>query len=54
MPVRYDPANGNRVLVDRARATQVWAALKADEAIPASATEGTAAGEAEGVVAGTE
>jgi LCP family protein required for cell wall assembly len=54
MPVRYDPANGNRVLVDRARAAQVWAALKADEKIPASATEGTAAGEAEGVVAGAE
>ncbi|MDQ0811169.1 LCP family protein required for cell wall assembly [Streptomyces sp. B3I7] len=53
MPVRYDPANGNRVLVDEAKAAQVWAALKGGRAVPASATEGTAAGEASGVVSGS-
>jgi LCP family protein required for cell wall assembly len=52
MPVRYDPADGNRVLVDQAKASLVWGALRGDEAIPASATEGTAAGEASGVVSG--
>ncbi|MBV2353259.1 LCP family protein [Streptomyces sp. J2-1] len=50
MPVRYDPADPNRVLVLRARAAQVWNALGQDRAIPASATEGTATGEARGVV----
>jgi LCP family protein required for cell wall assembly len=53
MPVRYDPTNGNRVLVDEAKAAQVWTALKGDKAIPASATEGTASGEAKGVVSGS-
>ncbi|MET8944232.1 LCP family protein [Streptomyces sp. NPDC004542] len=50
MPVRYDPANPNRVLVQKAKADLVWAALKNDEPIPASATKGTATGEAKGVV----
>jgi hypothetical protein len=53
MPVRYDPANGNRVLVDEAKAAQVWTALKGDKAIPSAATEGTASGEAKGVVSGS-
>ncbi|MDW8805939.1 LCP family protein [Streptomyces scabiei] len=54
MPVQYDPDDPNRVLMDRAKAKQVWAALKADRPIPRSATKGTATGSAEGVVsAGT-
>lgn len=51
MPVQYDPADPNRVLVDEKKSTQVWAALKADRTIPKSATKGTATGTAEGVVA---
>ena len=50
MPVTYDPANGNRVLIEKTKAQQVWAALKNDRPIPKSATEGTATGEAKGVV----
>jgi len=50
MPVRYDPANPNRVIVEKAKAQQVWTALKNDRAIPKSATKGTATGEAKGVV----
>ncbi|MEU9735033.1 LCP family protein [Streptomyces sp. NPDC048002] len=50
MPVQYDPADGNRVLVEEEKAAQVWKALKADKAIPKSATEGTATGQAEDVV----
>ncbi|MFJ9716421.1 LCP family protein [Streptomyces sp. NPDC101213] len=50
MPVRYDPANRNRVIVEKAKAQQVWTALKEDLPIPESATEGTATGEAAGVV----
>ncbi|MFJ8632697.1 LCP family protein [Streptomyces sp. NPDC093568] len=50
MPVQYDPADPNRVIVAEAKAKQVWAALKADEPIPKSATEGTAKGDANGVV----
>ncbi|EGX57413.1 hypothetical protein SZN_23046 [Streptomyces zinciresistens K42] len=50
MPVRYDPADPNRVVVARAQADQVWQALKNDRPIPKSATEGTARGEADGVV----
>lgn len=51
MPVQYDPDDLNRVLVDEAKAKRVWAALKADKAIPKSATKGTATGSADGVVA---
>ncbi|GHE61466.1 LCP family protein [Streptomyces capitiformicae] len=51
MPVQYDPADPNRVLVDEKKSAQVWAALKADRTIPKSATKGTATGTAEGVVA---
>ncbi|MFE4669527.1 LCP family protein [Streptomyces sp. NPDC056716] len=50
MPVQYDPANLNRVLLDETKADQVWTALKADKPIPKSATEGTATGQADGVV----
>ncbi|MET8245785.1 LCP family protein [Streptomyces sp. NPDC005202] len=50
MPVRYDSANANRVVVAQAKAKLVWDALKNDRPIPASATKGTATGEAKGVV----
>ncbi|WP_406332885.1 LCP family protein [Streptomyces sp. NBC_00203] len=50
MPVQYDSANANRVLVDTAKAELVWKALKNDQAIPKSATKGTATGTAKGVV----
>ncbi|GAA3799597.1 LCP family protein [Streptomyces phyllanthi] len=50
MPVRYDPADGNRVLVDETKSQQVWKALREDRPIPKSATKDTAAGEADGVV----
>ncbi|GHF62096.1 LCP family protein [Streptomyces griseosporeus] len=53
MPVQYDPADPNRVIVARAKAQQVWTALKNDRPIPAAATEGTATGEARGVVSGS-
>ncbi|MEU0050756.1 LCP family protein [Streptomyces sp. NPDC006184] len=52
MPVRYDPANPNRVLLERSKAALVWNALKNDRPIPRAATEGTATGEATGVVTG--
>ncbi|MCD7439285.1 LCP family protein [Streptomyces lincolnensis] len=50
MPVQYDPADPNRVIVEEPKAQQVWTALKNDRAIPRSATEGTAKGDAGGVV----
>ncbi|MFF9676413.1 LCP family protein [Streptomyces eurythermus] len=50
MPVQYDPANPNRVLLDTAKAQLVWNALRNDQEIPRAATEGTATGEAKGVV----
>ncbi|MEU6592514.1 LCP family protein [Streptomyces sp. NPDC046881] len=50
MPVQYDPANPNRVLLAKSKAQLVWNALRNDEPIPASATKGTATGEAKGVV----
>ncbi|MFJ4688245.1 LCP family protein [Streptomyces sp. NPDC091377] len=50
MPVQYDPADGNRVLLDEAKADQVWKALKADRPIPKSATKNTATGQADGVL----
>lgn len=50
MPVVYDPADANRVLIEKNKARQVWDALRNDRSIPASATEDTAAGEARGVV----
>jgi LCP family protein required for cell wall assembly len=50
MPVRYDPANPNRVLMEKQKAQLVWDALKNDRPIPKGATAGTAGGEANGVV----
>ncbi|MFF9204674.1 LCP family protein [Streptomyces sp. NPDC014986] len=50
MPVIYDPADANRVLVEETRARQVWDALRNDRTIPAAATEGAATGEAKDVV----
>ncbi|MGW1066469.1 LCP family protein [Streptomyces aureus] len=50
MPVQYDPADANRVLVDKPKAELVWKALEADRPIPKAATEGTATGTAKGVV----
>ncbi|MFF4399395.1 LCP family protein [Streptomyces sp. NPDC001480] len=50
MPVQYDPANPNRVIVQQTKAKQVWTALKNDRPVPASAVKGTATGEAKGVV----
>ncbi|MFD7433374.1 LCP family protein [Streptomyces sp. NPDC059861] len=50
MPVRYNPADPNRVLLDEAKAQRVWDALKNDRPIPRSATEGSATGEARGVI----
>ncbi|MEU9287922.1 LCP family protein [Streptomyces sp. NPDC048275] len=50
MPVQYDSANINRVLVDEDKSQLVWKALKNDRAIPKAATEGTATGTAKGVV----
>ncbi|MFG2310156.1 LCP family protein [Streptomyces sp. NPDC048566] len=50
MPVQYDSADANRVLVDHTKADQVWKALKSDQPIPKAATEGTATGSAKDVV----
>jgi LCP family protein required for cell wall assembly len=50
MPVQYDPANPNRVIMAPAQARLVWTALKHDRPIPEAATAGTATGEAKGVV----
>ncbi|MFG3103346.1 LCP family protein [Streptomyces sp. NPDC048182] len=52
LPVQYDPADANRVLVEKDKAAQVWSALKRDKPIPADATEGGAKGGADGVVSG--
>ncbi|MET9830577.1 LCP family protein [Streptomyces sp. NPDC006385] len=50
MPVQYDPADPNRVLVEKEKSQLVWDALKADRPIPEAATRGTATGDAKGVV----
>ncbi|MET9562571.1 LCP family protein [Streptomyces tauricus] len=50
LPVQYDPADGNRVLVAKDKAAQVWEALRNDRPIPKSAMKGTASGDAKGVV----
>lgn len=50
MPVQYDPADGNRVLMLKSKADMVWKALKNDRPIPKAATEDTATGTAKGVV----
>ncbi|MFG1811243.1 LCP family protein [Streptomyces sp. NPDC049040] len=43
LPVRYDPADRNRVQPIEAKAAMVWAALRADKPIPAAAVQGSAA-----------
>ncbi|MGX1564510.1 LCP family protein [Streptomyces sp. NPDC055506] len=50
MPVAYDPADPNRVLLQEKKADQIWKALEQDKPIPKSATKGSASGEAKGVV----
>ncbi|MFJ5711042.1 LCP family protein [Streptomyces sp. NPDC093105] len=50
LPVRYDPADPNRVVPVDEKARQVWTALEDDLPVPASATKDTATGKAEGVV----
>ncbi|MFF8803766.1 LCP family protein [Streptomyces omiyaensis] len=50
LPVRYDPRDPNRVVPLEKQAAQVWKALEGDLPIPASATEATATGKADGVV----
>jgi LCP family protein required for cell wall assembly len=50
MPVRYDPADPNRVLLEKTKAQLMWDALKHDRPIPEAATQGTATGSAKGVV----
>ncbi|MFC4471609.1 LCP family protein [Streptomyces xiangluensis] len=50
MPVQYDPADGNRVLMVKSKSDLVWKALKNDRPIPKTATKGTATGNAKGVV----
>ncbi|MEU1576838.1 LCP family protein [Streptomyces collinus] len=50
MPVAYDPADPNRVLLQEKKADQIWKALEQDKPIPKSATSGSATGEAKGVV----
>lgn len=50
LPVRYDPADPNRLLVQKKKSRQLWHALKNDSPIPRTVTAGTATGEAEGVV----
>ncbi|MGW6597485.1 LCP family protein [Streptomyces sp. NPDC055036] len=54
LPVRYDPADRNRVLPLQAESEQVWTALRQDRPIPASATKDSAGDQrdANGVVGG--
>jgi LCP family protein required for cell wall assembly len=49
LPVGYDPAAPNRVLVDEDKAALVWSSLRHDKAIPAKA-KGSATGHADEVV----
>ncbi|GAB2467615.1 LCP family protein [Streptomyces incanus] len=50
MPVRYDPADPNRVVPEPGKARLVWDALRNDEPIPGAVTDHTATGDAKGVV----
>ncbi|MFD5033563.1 LCP family protein [Streptomyces sp. NPDC058405] len=54
LPVRYDPADPNRVLPLQKGSQQVWTALRHDKPIPASATKDSAGdkGDAQGVIKG--
>lgn len=49
LPVGYDPADPNRVVVDEDEAALVWSALRHDKDIPAK-VKGSAAGHADAVV----
>ncbi|GHB21220.1 LCP family protein [Streptomyces chryseus] len=42
LPVRYDPADPNRVLPLQRQSKRVWDALRQDKPVPASATKGSA------------
>jgi LCP family protein required for cell wall assembly len=42
LPVRYDPADPNRVIPLEKQSQQLWQALRADRPVPASVTEGSA------------
>jgi hypothetical protein len=44
LPVQYDPADPNRVLPLEKAGAKVWAALKTDQPVPASALKGSAGG----------
>ncbi|MFF0226688.1 LCP family protein [Streptomyces sp. NPDC004629] len=50
MPVQYDPANPNRVLLDKTKSQLIWNALKNDSPISKSATHRTATGNAKDVI----
>ncbi|MGW2557976.1 LCP family protein [Streptomyces sp. NPDC001514] len=50
LPVEYDKIDPNRVVPLEKQGKQVWTALKSDLPIPASATKGTADGQAKGIV----
>ncbi|GAA3751136.1 LCP family protein [Streptomyces tremellae] len=54
LPVKYDPANPNRVVPLQPGARTVWQALRQDRPIPKSATKGSAGdtGDATGVISG--
>ncbi|MCP3816937.1 LCP family protein [Streptomyces sp. A3M-1-3] len=56
LPVRYDPADPNRVIVLDRESKQVWSALRLDQPIPASATKDSAGdrGETAGIVRSAE
>ncbi|KUJ64444.1 transcriptional regulator [Streptomyces albus subsp. albus] len=45
LPVRYDPADPNRVIPIESKARQVWRALHDDRPVPRSATKGSAGDE---------
>ncbi|AWK10780.1 transcriptional regulator [Streptomyces spongiicola] len=50
LPVEYDEVDPNRVVPLEKQSEQVWTALRADLPIPATATEGTADGQAADIV----
>ncbi|WAX77910.1 LCP family protein [Streptomyces sp. KMM 9044] len=49
MPVRYDPADPNRLVPEPRKARLVWDALRNDEPIPGAATDDTTTGGAGGI-----
>ncbi|MDJ1135214.1 LCP family protein [Streptomyces iconiensis] len=52
LPVRYDPADPNRVIPLESKTKQVWSAIRHDKPVPKSATKGSAGDQTdiEGVV----